>query len=115
MNERLTKTALWLGLAVAGAMITHSHDASGLLIDKTPFQEGEFQEESAVEFTYHYPYPTSLTYVDPGYAFDDDPLMAFPHIPYSMPVLIKRMAVRRAMVMPRSSFVQEMCDSADVL
>ena len=115
MNKRLVNRALWLGLAVAGAVITHSGDADALLIDKAPFQESELQEGGGVEFTYHYPYPTSLTYVDPGYAFDDDPLMAFPHIPYSMPVIIKRMAVRRAMVMPRTSFVQEMYDSADVL
>jgi len=112
MIERLAQNeTVWMALAVGLAVLTQAGEAEALLLDKAV----SMADEEPVAFTYHYPYPTSLTYVDPGYAFDDDPLMAFPNVPYTMPVIIKRVAVRRAMVTPRTSFVQQMYDSTDLL
>jgi hypothetical protein len=53
--------------------------------------------------------------VDESYAFDDDPLTAFVTMPYFMPIVVERVVVRQTMVMPRTTFVEEMYDSTDVL
>jgi len=68
-----------------------------------------------VEFTHFYPYQTSYTQVDERYAFDDDPLTAFVHEPYTMQIEVVRVTVRRSMVRPRTQFVDEMYRSADRL
>jgi hypothetical protein len=81
-------------------------DASALLIEKVDDEEG-------LDLTYYYPYPSSYTAVDERYAFDDDPLKAFVHEPYFMPVVVRRREVRRSMVEPRKTFVHEMVRSTD--
>lgn len=108
-------TTAAVGVAVALGAWTLAGDASALLLEQAPIDGTEAVDGSDVEMTYHYPYPTTLTYVDPGYAFDDDLLQAFAPEPYQMPVIVERRAIRSAMVSPRTSFVEEMYDSADVL
>jgi hypothetical protein len=110
---------VWLGLTFVGASCLLSAHAHALLLDNS-MAAGDTPGSSELdsgdfEFTYHFPYRTTLSFVDPGYAFDDDPLEALPNRPYRMPVIVKRLAIRRALVAPRTSFVQEMYDSADVL
>ena len=94
-------------LFLAATFLAVPSDAHALL-----FENGIAGED---ELIYHFPYPTTYTYVDQRYAFDDDPLNAFVHEPFFMPVVVKRTSVRRGMVMPRMSFVQEMYKSTDVL
>lgn len=92
-------------LAVAGSLVTS--EASALLLENSA--------EGGDELVYFYPYPTSFRYVDPGYAFDDDPLTAFVHQPYAMPIVVRHVPVRRVLVQPRTSFVQQMTRSTEVL
>jgi hypothetical protein len=94
-------------MAAAGVLLV-SADASALLMDKTG-------ADDMFEFTHFYPYPTSYTYVDEDYAFDDDPLEAFINEPYFMPVVLKHVTVRRAMVSPRTTFVEEMYRSTEAI
>lgn len=96
-----------LGLAAAAAIVVSTSTASALLIDNTPAPDGP------VRFTYHFPYVTSFTHVEPRYAFDDDPLTAIRHVPYIMPIRVRPISERRSMVVPRMSFVQEMYKSTE--
>ncbi|MCA9623960.1 MAG: hypothetical protein KC731_33285 [Myxococcales bacterium] len=106
------------GLALALFLATN--EASALLVDFVGPMDvaataeagpGDGSTARKVEMTFHYPYPTTVTYVDPGYAFDDDPLTAFPSPPFEVPVRVRRVTVRRVMIAPRTSFVSEMFES----
>ncbi len=99
--------ALVLGAAALAAMILATSTASALLIDNAPAPDGP------VQFTYHFPYVTSYTHVEPRYAFDDDPLTAFRHVPYIMPIRVRPISERRSMVVPRMSFLPEMYKSTE--
>jgi hypothetical protein len=102
LNER----ALLVALAfIAGSLI--AGDASALLLENNA--------ENGDDLVFFYPYPTSFRYIDPGYAFDDDPLTAFVHEPYAMPIVVRHAPVRRVLVQPRTSFVHEMYRSTEVL
>lgn len=68
-----------------------------------------------VELTYFYPYTTSYRQVDPGYAFSPDPLRAFVREPYALPIVVPHVEVRRSLVKPRLSFVDEVARTGDVL
>jgi len=68
-----------------------------------------------VELTYFYPFTTSYRQVDPGYAFDADPLTAYVEEPYLMPLVVQHVPVRRSLVKPRISFVEEVAEIGDVL
>ncbi len=98
-----------LGTMVAAGLLLSPSTASALLLEKMDPDDG------LMVFTHHYPYPTSFSQIDERYAFDDDPLKALVHIPYFMPFVIDRVVVRRSMIMPRTSFVQEMYNSTNVL
>jgi hypothetical protein len=93
-------------LVVCAATSTSSQ-ASALLLDKAG--------DDPVPYTVFYPYPTSYTYVDEGYAFEDDPLQAFQHEPLIIPIKVKKHNARPALIAPRMEFVKEMFDSAEVL
>ncbi len=97
-----------VGIIAAGVVLLASAEASALLLDKAGSGD-------AFELTYFYPYPTSYTYVDDDYAFDDDPLNAFIHEPYFMPVVLQHVTVRRGMVRPRATFVEEMYRSTEAI
>ncbi|MBW2456384.1 MAG: hypothetical protein JRI68_17825 [Deltaproteobacteria bacterium] len=97
-----------VGIMAAGWVLLMSADASALLLEKAG--SGDL-----FEFTYFYPYPTSYTYVDDSYAFDDDPINAFVNEPYFMPVVLQHVTVRRAMVRPRATFVEEMYRSTEAI
>lgn len=105
------RRAIGLGLSalVAGALLLSSSTASALLLEKMDPDDG------LMVFTHHYPYPTSFSQIDERYAFDDDPLSAFIEMPYFMPIVVERVVVRQSMVMPRTTFVEEMYESTDVL
>ena len=90
---------------VTGSLVTV--DASALLLENAA--------EGGDDLVFFYPYPTTFRYVDPGYAFDDDPLTAFVHEPYAMPIVVRHVPVRRVLVAPRTSFVHEMARSTEVL
>ena len=97
-----------VGAMAAALVLLISANACALLLEKAgngdPF-----------EFTHFFPYPTSYNYVDDGYAFEDDPLNAFVNEPYFMPVVLQHVTVRRAMVRPRTTFVEEMYRSTDAI
>lgn len=90
---------------------TMAMDAGALQLDPNAPRRGG----AAVRMSYYYPYPTTFTYVDRRYAFDDDPLRAFAHLPYVMPIAVKHAPRRRAMVRPRTDFVAEMFESAETI
>jgi len=105
----MTKLSAWC-LAIAGlaATLLVSSPADALLVEKAN------ATDAPSRFTYFYPYRTSYTDVSDNYAFDDDPLRALVHQPYTLPISIKRVTERRSMVAPRVSFVQEMYKSTEV-
>ncbi len=98
-----------LGTLAAGLVLLISANASALLLEKVG------SDNWLGEFTHFYPYPTSYTYVDDDYAFDDDPLTAFITEPYFMPVVVQQVTVRRAMVRPRTTFVEKMYQSTEAI
>ncbi len=91
--------------AVAMAAWLTAPSASALLLEK--------MDEPV--YTIFYPYPTSFTGVDPGYAFDDDPLSAILLEPYSMPLELYQVPSQQSLVEPRTTFVQEMVQSGDAI
>jgi hypothetical protein len=97
------------GTVAAGFVLLITANASALLLEKVG------GDDELSEFTHFYPYPTSYTYVDDNYAFDDDPLTAFINEPYFMPVVVQPVAVRRTMVRPRTTFVQKMYQSTEAI
>lgn len=97
--------ACWVMAAAMVASLTTA-DASALLLENSAAEE---------DLVFFYPYPTSFRDVDPGYAFDDDPLTAFVQEPYVMPIVVRHVPVRRVLVQPRTTFVYEMYRSTDVL
>jgi hypothetical protein len=99
----LAAMALW-------ASLLSSAEASALLIEKT-----EDPRSDPLELTFFYPYPTSYASIDPGYAFDDDPMSALVDEPFTMPIVVERITVRRSMVQVRRSFVEEMYRSTDAI
>ena len=98
----------WLAAMAVVSVCLWAPDASALLLENSAEGGGD-------ELVYFYPYPTSYREIDPGYAFDDDPLTAFVHEPYVMPITVRHTPVRRLLVQPRMSFVSEMYRSTDVL
>ena len=98
-----------VGALATGFILLVSAQASALLLEKAGGDGG------LSEFTHYYPYPTSYTYVDDNYAFDDDPLMAVIKEPYFMPVVVQHVTVRRAMVRPRTTFVEKMYQSTEAI
>ena len=74
----------------AGALTCYAADARALLIDND-----EARHDDPLELTHFYPYPTVYTYVDEGYAFDDDLLEAFVLEPYEMPIEERRSLVEQ--------------------
>ena len=101
--------ALGLSGLVACTFLLSTSTASALLLEKMDPDDG------LMLFTHHYPYPTSFLQVDERYSFDDDPLSAFLVMPYFMPIVVEHVVVRQSMVMPRTTFVEEMYESTDVL
>ncbi len=97
-----------LAALVVCAATSVSPRASALLTDKA-------RGDDPMAYTVSYPYPTSYTYVDEGYAFEDDPLSAFQHEPFIMPIKVKKNNARPVLIAPRMSFVKEMFQSADRL
>lgn len=97
-----------VGVLAFAALGTAALPAHALLID-----QGPAPGPLGVELTHHYPYPSTLTYIDEGYAFDDDPLTALVRRPYFMPVVLPAPVVRESLVQPRLTFVAEMVHSAD--
>ena len=109
MNKSSRKTVIFRSLLAAAAWLAVSSattPAAALLIEKAP-------AATSTKLTHFHPYRTSYRFVDPRYAFDDDPLTAFVHEPYFMPVVTRRVDVRRSMVVLRSSFVSEMFRSTN--
>jgi len=97
-----------VGAMAAACVLLVSANASALLLEKAG-------GDDPFEFTHFFPYPTSYSYVDDDYAFDDDPLTAFINDPYFMPVVVQHVTVRRAMVRPRTTFVEEMYRSTEAI
>ncbi|RLB64881.1 MAG: hypothetical protein DRI90_03495 [Deltaproteobacteria bacterium] len=98
-----------IGALATGITLLVTANASALLLEKAGGDGG------LSEFTHFYPYPTSYTYVDDNYDFDDDPLTAFIKEPYFMPVVVQHVTVRRAMVRPRATFVEKMVQSTEAI
>ena len=94
---------------IVTTVLSLSATASALLVQKSD------SGGAAIEYRVYYPYPTTYTYVDERYVFDDDPLTAFTSEPYIMPIEVVRVSERRTMVQPRLSFVHEMYKSLDHL
>jgi hypothetical protein len=104
----MRKRAIAAAILAASAIVAASGDASALLIEKA-------LPDDDAPFVAYYPYPTIFTFVDRGYAFDDDPLTAFVRHAYIMPIVVKHTPARQSMVQPRTSFVEEMLWSADAI
>ncbi len=95
----------FVATAVAAAAWLSAPDASALLLEK--------MDEPV--YSIFYPYPTSFTGADPGYAFDDDPMNAILYEPYSMPLEVFHEQTQPSLVEPRMTFVDEMVQSGDAM
>ncbi len=105
----MNKTAMGLACMAACMVMLWADTASALLFEKI------IEPDPVVQFTYFFPYRTTYDFVDDRYAFDDDPLTAFLHEPYIMPIVVNRVQVRRSLVQPRVSFVDKMTQSVDTI
>jgi hypothetical protein len=105
--QRSIRRGTSAGAALACLLATAN--ASALMLEQpdTDHERGQY--------VYFYPYPTTYQHIDDAYAFDDDPLAAFVVEPLVMPIVVKPPSVLRSMVQPRTSFVHEMYQSAEVL
>lgn len=99
-----TRTAAWFLFVLALGM-TGTREALALLGDNVRADD--------VSYVYFYPYRTVFLAPDPGYAFDDDPLIGFTFDAYDLPPVVKRPQVTRLLIAPRTTFVPELTDSVD--
>ena len=96
-------------LATFGVLLPAERASAWLLEQAAP------AGPDSVQLTHFYPYASSYTQIDEGFAFDDDPLRGLPNAPYIMPIVVQPPPDRQALVLPRMTFVEEMCRSTEAL